>query len=199
MRIVLDQDEVLAQFVVKVLDRWNNENGTSFTRDQVNMWHLGATLGVSRSGESTESWLNRLMAEPGFFSDLKPVDGALDGINKLLDDHNHDIVIATSISDGIKNAYDGKTEWIKKNIPGFKMQNFMTISRKGLIDGDMLIDDGVHNIENWLKHNRKRPVVFDAPWNRDYNPPHPVIRIVGNWRDVLDIIDMITYTTRGNS
>lgn len=161
-RIVVDQDEVLAQFVEEIVRRWNARAGTSFTREDINMWAMEQTFGAD-----SKEWIKETIKSPGLFDDLQPCEGAIKGFNYLRASEYAEVIVATHIQEGMENVYDAKRRWMKKYFPDFDLKNFVAISRKSLIDGDVLIDDGAHNIEEWLDEGRHAAFVFDAPWNRN--------------------------------
>lgn len=185
MRIVVDQDEVLFQFVNRVLQRWNAARGTNYTSKHINMWHMEDTL-----GPGSVEFIDALICEPGFFDDLDPVPGAVEGFNELIK-MGHDVVVATSIMDH-ENVFDGKRRSMKKHFPGWPMKNFITCSRKGLLTGDFLIDDGTHNIEDWLANDRGTAIVFDAPWNQGVQESSSCLR----FRDWDSIVEFFRNTER---
>ena len=184
MRIVVDMDEVMAQFVAKILRRWNALSGKNFTRDDITSWRMEEVLGADRLGRTAEGLIDEWLAEDGFFEDLDPVPGAVEGVNKLRA-HGYDVVFATSIPEVAVHSYTGKRRWLRKHFPDMSMKDMVAISRKGLIDGDVLIDDGPHNIIEWMtpmRHDRIA-IVFDAPWNRHVDGSG--IYRAKTWSDVL--------------
>lgn len=194
MVIVVDMDEVLAHFVQGILDRWNKRNGTNFTRDQVNMWRMENVLGIDKpSGRSAEGLIDEWIAEPGFYENLEPIAGAIDGFQYLLDS-GHDVIICTSIPEIAINAYDGKRRWMRKYFPKWSMKNFIASSRKGLIDGDVLIDDGGHNAIAWCERGKSGLILMDAPWNRNFETDNilgvPYDRAF-DWYDIKGYINRI--------
>ena len=190
-------DEVMAQFVEKVLRRWNSLNMTNFVRDDVNCWRMEEVLGVDALGRSAEGLIDEWIGEDGFFEDLEPVLGAIDGFNALR--RNHDVVIATSIPGAAVHSFTGKRRWLKRHFPDFSLKNFVAISRKGLLDGDILIDDATHNIVDWIDSKRGKPLVFDAPWNRtlDFTPAfkEKFVR-VHSWPEAIDYIESFDFVNR---
>lgn len=194
MRIVVDMDEVLCQFVGKVLKRWNAINGTKFSREDITAWRMENILGNDILGRTAEGLIDEWMSEPGFYEDLEPVEGAIDGLQKLMDD-GHDIVICTSVPEVAIHAYDGKRKWMRRNFPRWSMKNFIACSRKGLIAGDVFIDDGPHNIRDWCAAGKRGAFVMDAPWNKDlgyefdmlktrYVSGMPITRVY-DWQHIL--------------
>lgn len=159
MRILIDMDEVLCQWVGRILEWYNEDKGTSWTRDEITSWDVQKNLGPESS-----DFIRSSMRYPEFYRDLLPVEGALYGM-RTLHDLGHDVVIATAVPKCAGSAYAGKLEWLRRNLPWFPLKNFVGIQRKELLAGDVLVDDGLHNIEAFAKTGRST-IVFDAPWNR---------------------------------
>lgn len=194
MRIVLDQDEVIVQWLTTVLEWYNHDFGTTYVRDDVTCWKVTDSL------PNSHHFLRSTMRYPDFYRDLLPVEGAINGVKKLMD-AGHDVVIATAIPKCAPIAHVGKLEWIRRNMPFFPLDNFISISRKDLLapGADVLLDDGLHNIMPWSETG-KTAVVFDAPWNRPklindgYKPPKVekmpdnVLR-VKHWNEFLRLIE----------
>jgi 5'-nucleotidase len=160
VRIAVDQDEVLADFVGAVLERWNRENGTAFTKEQINMWKMEDVLGPG-ADKIFHEWCD----EVSFFENLTPVPGAIDGFNTLRK-AGHDVIVVTSIVTDADNAYVGKRRWMRKYFPDYSVKNFMAVSRKGVVKADAILDDGEHNIQDFIDAGGRFPILFDAPWNR---------------------------------
>ena len=190
MKVIVDMDEVLAQFVQKVLDRWNAENGTSFTHDQIDMWHMEETLGPKSWGK-IDGWCG----EKGFFRSLDPVPGAVAGFRSLME-AGHDVIVATAVVKTADNCYDDKRAWMRDHFPDWSLKNLIAVSRKGMLRGDILIDDGEHNIKDWTEEGPVNgAILFDAPWNRDV--PSVVnrkyVRRAHGWDEIPKIVEGIEY------
>jgi 5'(3')-deoxyribonucleotidase len=192
VRIIVDQDEVLACLVKKVVTRWNNLNGTNFSREHVNMWRMEDVFGKSKDGISAEVLIDQWMSEKGFFEDLEPIDAAIEGFNTLRKT-GHDVVIATSVPERYVNSFDDKRKWVRRYFPDFSMKSFIACSRKGLLEGDVLLDDGSHNLTDWTQNYRSGGIIFDAPWNQEINETIngvPVARAY-DWPHAIRIIEEI--------
>ena len=183
MRIVLDQDQVLAKWVERILEWYNQDYKTNFSREDVKTyWSMDGLLGTQG-----RDFLRSCMRYPELYRDLDPVEGALDGVRRLID-MGHDVVIATAIPSCAGIAYHGKLEWIRRNMPFFDLKNFIAIQRKDLVDGDLLLDDGPHNIDAWShNHPEKTTVVFDCPWNQGVKATHRV----KSWKEFLDLVEKL--------
>jgi 5'-nucleotidase len=183
LTLVVDMDEVLANFVDPVISRWNAVYGTAHTRAGFNMWDMSKTLGPG-AYQTVEHWLS----EPSFFRNLQPLDGAVDGLNYFTEHNGFDIIIATSISSTVHNAYDAKRAWLAQWFPKLNLRNLIAVQRKEIVRGDILIDDAPHNISAWIDTNRSA-IIMDRPWNQDLICHDVIASRAHNWDDVIDILD----------
>lgn len=177
MRIIVDQDQVLCKWVERILEWYNEDKKTSFTIDDIKTWNMTDNL-----GEHSQDFLRSCMRYPELYRDLEPVEGSIHGLKSLIDD-GHDVIIATAVPRCAGIAYHGKLEWLRRNMPWFNLNNFIAIQRKDLLSGDIMIDDGPHNIEAWVKSGRDA-IIFDAPWNRNVKDACRV----KHWNEILSVI-----------
>ena len=108
--------------------------------------------------------------------------GAKEGIQTLLT-QGHEIYIVTSAHpDMIK----WKAEWLQRELPEIPWSHVIVANNKSLIKGDILVDDGLHNLYegSYIK------VLFDKPWNRNVNKNKltDIIHRVHNWKELIDLI-----------
>lgn len=79
----------------------------------------------------------------------------------------HEVYVVTSCNmhPGRHSVIGEKMYWMAEHFPLIPTKNLIICSNKSLIDADVLIDDGLHNLENF----NGRKIVFDGPWNRSDN------------------------------
>jgi len=182
MRLIVDQDEILCRWVDRILEWYNEDYKTEFTRHDVkNYWDMENIL-----GPQGKPFIRSCIRYPELYRDLNEVSGAVKGMMKLKD-LGHDVIIATAVPHHGGFAYHGKLEWLRRNMPGFPLNNFVAIQRKDLLNGDLLLDDGPHNIEAWNKTGRTS-VVFDAPWNKECKATHRV----RNWEEFVNLVETLS-------
>jgi 5'-nucleotidase len=89
--------------------------------------------------KSGEYKLKYPQSKVGFFLDLQPLEGAIEGMNILMT--KYDVWILTRPS--IKNihCYTEKAEWIKKYFGEDFLDKLILCPNKSLVKGDFLIDD----------------------------------------------------------
>lgn len=75
----------------------------------------------------------------GFFLNLEPIDGAIEGMNTLMT--KYDVWILTRPSIKNTHCYTEKAEWIKKYFGEDMLFKLILCPDKSLVKGDYLIDD----------------------------------------------------------
>jgi 5'-nucleotidase len=115
-----------------------------------------------------------IISEPGFFRHLPPLPGALEGIKALID-AGHDAFLLTAASG---NAPSDKAHWVLDTAPFLKDRMIITHGKtpKGLIRGDVIIDDGPHNLISFRESNPNAFVTGIA-----YNYMTPKARAVADF------------------
>ncbi|GAA4273742.1 hypothetical protein U6A24_02605 [Aquimarina gracilis] len=91
-----------------------------------------------------------------FFRKLKPIYGALEGI-QVLDQNNYQIYILTAPSENNPLSYTEKRIWIEEYLGFDFVSKLIICSNKSLLKGDYLVDDhksgkGQENFEGRILH-----------------------------------------------
>lgn len=106
-----------------------------------------------------------------------PENNSKETIDKLSKD-GHEIYIITH---RLFDAFDLKTKtksitstvnWLNKNDIYF--DHIIFIKDKSLVDLDLLLDDGIHNLEDF----KNEVICFSRPWNKNWNYTK-----VNNWNE----------------
>jgi len=156
LTIVVDMDEVLADTFEIWLKLYNHDYNDFLTKEDIRGWN--AHLWVKP--ECNTKMYNYLNQE-NFFLNMVPISGAIDGMKKLID-MGHDVIIATATPRSSRIANEEKKNWIRKHLPFFDLNNFSDMHRKDLLAGDVLFDDGIHNLSSF----KGISICMDRPWNR---------------------------------
>lgn len=188
MKIGVDMDEVIAEFLFSFLEFHNEAYGTDVAKDQVpDYFGLEQLLGCT-----TDEVKERILAfhETQHFSDIKPVEGAKDAITKLKRDH--DLFIITARQDSVAEK---TMRWLEVHFPDiFSGVHFMNHfsndnverSKREICDAigiDIMIEDSLRYAEEIVTEHR--PVfLLDRPWNRCDDLP-PGITRVSSWPELL--------------
>jgi 5'(3')-deoxyribonucleotidase len=136
LTILVDLDDI----VVDLQGPWYREYNlrTADTLDQVNV----TDWDVSRFARWPQE-LIAILSEPGFFSGLPALPGAIEGLRVLVEDgHRVLIVSAGSGPESLK----GKGEWVEKHLRFLPPKNLILTHAKDAVRGDVLFDDGPRNL-----------------------------------------------------
>ena len=163
LRIAVDMDEVLTDTLGKQLRLYNQRYGTSASHSDL----YGNNL-VDITPEPHKEWLRSMLHDPGFFADLDPLPGALEGMERLC--AQHDVFIASAATQ-FPNSFNEKIAWLKLYLPQIPLNRIIFCGDKSILNVDYLIDDSAYHFEGL----RGVGLLFDAPHNqhqRDYFRVH---------------------------
>ena len=69
--------------------------------------------------------------------------------------------------------------------PYLKWEDVIVASDKSLVNGDIMIDDGTHNLETT---SCDLPILFDRPHNRSYNDLAAGMVRVETWDEIYEVV-----------
>ena len=182
MKILLDFDEVINTMTHHWVDTLNCVYGTSVNFDDVSEWDMHKAFPTL-----TEDEIYNPLHLQTFWNGVEIMPGAKEGIQTLLT-QGHEIYIVTSTHpDTIK----WKSEWLQRELPEISWSHVIVANNKSLVNGDILVDDGLHNLYegNYIK------VLFDKPWNRnvDKSKLTDIIHRVHNWDEIVKFINHFEF------
>lgn len=151
--LLIDQDDVLAEYIQGVTDAYNEKYDTCISADECVTWNLYQVFGKE---------VDTVMHEPDLFRKLQPVKDAIEVFERLYKSGLFEMYIVTAANPVCVPA---KIEWIEKYLPFFPIDRVIICKRKSVIKGDFLLDDGMHNIEEFAAAGGK-PIIYDRPHNR---------------------------------
>lgn len=163
MRLLIDLDGVCADFYGFLLKVYNKDFRDDLKFEDLYTWALEPCF-----KKATRSQIRSYMSVPGFWHQLRPLPGAVEGL-KRLQDAGHDVVIVSATPRDATLAGKEKLEWVHEHLPFIPHKNIILAARKELIMGDVLFDDGPHN----AKARPDSTCVMDAPYNQG---------VEGKWR-----------------
>lgn len=82
---------------------------------------------------------------PHIFRDLKPIKGAIKGVNILLDATNYNVYFLSTAPWDNPSAWTDKRLWIEEQFGEKINRRLILTHRKDLVKGDILIDDRPNN------------------------------------------------------
>lgn len=82
-------------------------------------------------------------ANPNIFETLEPIEGAIEAVNKLMDEH--DVYFLSTPMWNIPESWMDKRIWVEKYFGRRAHKRLILTHRKDLAIGDILIDDRLRN------------------------------------------------------
>lgn len=111
-------------------------------------------------------------------------------LEKLIAD-GHKVYIVTS---SIYQTIQSKLEYVLfRYFPFINEKDVIITHHKQLIAGDVLVDDGVHNLEggSYMK------ILMDAPHNRAYNAEENGMYRAMGWHEIYELISQKSESMSG--
>jgi len=188
MKIGIDLDEVLADFLSSLIKFHNDKYGTSYSRDQFHSYRVyeiwGGTLDKAIS-EIHEFYNTE------YFDNIAPIPGSLENIEIL--SKNHELVIITSrqndisekTNNWINNHFQNKfsevffadhNAWIGKR--AYKSE---ICKKHGM---DFMIEDYLEFAAECAK-SVKKVLLLDSPWNKMESLPDNILRVY-SWNEITN-------------
>lgn len=78
---------------------------------------------------------------PGFFENLRPLEGAIEAVNQLRAMEAFEVYVLTAPSTRNPLSYTEKRIWIERHFDYEFTKQLIICSNKGLLKGDFLVDD----------------------------------------------------------
>lgn len=176
-RILIDVDGVLADLVGALCGELR-KHGHPRTEWDVTAYNFEDCLPLDEVALMREA-----MERPGFCASLPWYSGA-SVFATMLHDHGDVIAVTKPYPKGPTWAYE-RQHWLSDHI-----SKVIHTGHKAYVSGDVLIEDCVANIVDWLKGNPQgRAILIDRPWNRRDLLPGRTDR-AATWLQVLDFVDM---------
>ena len=177
MIILVDMDDTIEQLLSALVKRANERFHRSAAVDDISDWSI-----VCAYPEIEKRQILNLMYEPGFWDTVEPVPGAADALRYLMDKGHQVYIVTATEFDHIPEKME---RVLFRYFPFLSPDQVIITGRKQMIRGDVLIDDGIHNLEG----GEYRKILFTAPYNKDYDAEaNGMIRVHG-WKEIIEVID----------
>jgi len=186
MKIGIDLDNVLNQFIPAMIEFHNKTYGTNQKIEDYTSPNFEIVWGKTLK-EALEK-LDVFHKTP-YFIKMKPLKDAQKIVGKLKD--KNELFIITARTDDMKKDTEN---WVEENFPNtFSKiyytnefsQNGTSTTKKKVCDNiniDVLIEDNLQNVLDCTRSNR-RAYLFDYPWNQCDKLPDNVKR-VHSWKEI---------------
>ena len=177
MVILVDMDDTIEQLLKAWVGRANEKYGRNVTLEEITDWNVAAPYaGITRQE------IYGVIYEPGFWSGIEPMPGAAEALKHFMDE-GHEVFIVTATE--IEHVEEKMKGLLFRYFPFISWEQVIITSRKQMIRGDVLIDDGIHNLEG----GEYKKIMFTAPHNRFYDAEANGMIRVNTWEEAVRIID----------
>lgn len=176
----IDVDDVLFPCVEYAIEKANKEYkfNPPLSIDEITDWNL--------KGTRTEVVL-KYFKDPDFYAAQPIFDGAVEFVKKLCE--VVDVYFVTAVDPLCMGI---RAKMLMERFPFIPSDRLIMTSSKNVVDLDILLDDGGHNI---LSTMAKYPVLFRRPWNQNITG----ILAVNNYEEFLVLLNEIIYSFTENS
>ena len=184
MTILIDMDDTIESLLKAWVNGVNRKYGRSVSCEDVTSWDVSAAFpGLTREE------VYAVPLEQGFWKTVEPIPGAAEAIQRFMD-AGHEVFIVTATP--YESVTEKMTDVLFRYFPFLTWKQLIITSRKQLIRGDVLIDDGVHNLEggDYVK------ILMTAPHNRNYDAEANGMIRVQTWAEIEEVIRRISGTIR---
>ena len=172
MVILVDMDDTIEQLLEAWIRAVNLRYGYSVTYDEIRSWDVSAAFpGLTREQ------VYAIPMEPGFWRSVDPIPGAAEALRHLMA-AGHEVYIVTATE--FEVVPEKMNDLLFRYFPFLRRDQVIITCRKQMIRGDVLIDDGVHNLENGSYHK----ILMTAPHNRDYDAEANGMIRVCSWSEI---------------
>ncbi len=159
-RILFDMDDVLADLVGEIINRFNIRTSQNRSVEECTSWYMENIFGRE---------IMDILLEKNLFKELQVKNDAVEVMERLIESDRYDIFIVTACT---PEAYKEKLDWLTEYMPFIPQHRVIPCCEKSAIWGDLLIDDRLKNLYDYEKIGDC--VVYDMPHNRNDNKFHRV-------------------------
>lgn len=176
LTILVDMDDTIEDLLGAWVSYLNTKYGTSVQKDEVTQWDISQAFPMLNKTQVYEP-----LYLDSFWRSVKPIDGAAETLQKLMANGHRVLIVTTS---AYQTLYTKMEEVLFRYFPFLTWNDVIITSHKQLVNGDVLVDDGTHNLEGG-KYLR---LLMDAPHNRAYNAEKNGMIRVYNWNEAYAAI-----------
>ena len=180
LTILVDMDDTMENFCVVWVNKLNKKYGTCVHIDDIKEWDIHKFFPEL----SKDEIFSPLFCED-FWKEVRPLDGAVQYIEKLINDGHKIIVVTASHPDTVSMKWH---HVMQRYFPFIDCKDIIVTAKKQVIKGDVLIDDAPHN----LIGGEYMKILYDAPHNKNFDTNNMYITRVYNWNQIYNLIQSIS-------
>lgn len=176
MIILVDMDDTIENLTEAWINYANKRFGTAVNAADVTTWDPSEAFPTVSHEE-----IYALLLEDELYETVEPFEGAAHYLQKLISD-GHEVFIVTNSPYQVMKAKMEKV--LFRHFPFIDWKHVIITGSKPLISGNVLIDDGVHN----LLGGDYSKLLFTAPHNRSFDAEGNSMVRVDSWKMIYNIL-----------
>ena len=176
MTILVDMDDVLEDFIEGFVDFVNKRHGTSVTPEDIREWDMTKAFKTIPKEK-----LYSAEFEEDIWNNVKPKKGAPETLKKLIDEGHRVYVVTATYYQSLRAKMDNV---LFRYFPYLKWEDVIITFNKQMIKGDVLIDDGPHN----LIGGDYKKILFDSYHNKNFDESSIGAVRAYDWDDIYRLI-----------
>lgn len=180
IKILVDMDDTIENLLESWIDALNTKHGTTVDPEDVTEWDVTKFFPTLTPKQVFEP-----LSIDEFWDTVEPKADAIHYV-KLLRDEGYQVYICTNSY--YKTIKEKMERVLFRHFDYLSWRDVIIITHKQLIDADILVDDGVHN----LVGGKYQGILMDAPHNRQFDAEANGICRVKNWKEVYALIKRLT-------
>ena len=176
LTILVDMDDTIEQLLQAWVRGANETYNRNVAYDDITSWDVSAAY----PGLTWEQ-IYAIPMQPGFWKTVEPMEGAAEALQRMIA-AGHEVFIVTATPYEV--MFEKMSEVLFRYFPFLTWDQVIVTSRKQLIRGDVLIDDGIHNLEG----GQYRKILMTAHHNLYYDAEANGMVRVRTWEEVEQVI-----------
>lgn len=178
-RILIDMDDTITNFLEEVIIEYNRIYGTNHSINEITEWVIPSSF---------EYGLFSVFKQSDILTTITPKLDSIEYINKWIDE-GYDVFIISDCCN-CADLYGEKLEWLETHIPKFDLSHFIPCKNKYVIQGNILIDDNLDNLNKWSLNN---PYGHDLLMTAQHNKQIQDERRINSFKEADDYIKTIQF------
>jgi len=178
--IACDMDDTIEYLLRSWIEWLNNQYNVYVDYNDVHDWYIGTYYPFL-----TDEQIFAPLFEENMWKTVKPMEDAIEYIKKIIDEGYQFYIVTSSHYKTLAYKFENV---LFKYFPFIDKNNLIICNNKQLINCDILIDDGPHNIVG-----NYTGILMTSPHNLSFDVDnYKNIYRVDNWKQIYDLIHKIT-------
>lgn len=182
LTVLVDMDDTVEGLLQAWVNYLNTHYGTTVNKDDVTEWDVYKFFPQIHKSE-----VYAPLCDDDFWRTVRPFEDAAKYLQKLKDDGHTVFIVTTSDYRTLRSKMDNV---LFRYFPMFTWNDVIITAHKQLVCGDVLVDDGIHN----LIGGSYEKLLMDAPHNRRFDAEANGMTRVTNWSEAYKKICEISQS-----